>query len=214
MKSILRSLAVLAVVVGFTGSAFAQDTNNDIIRPITKQGSAAFIMSIAGLGTFNLAAPVLGPGLGSAGFGMKYFLADDIALRILLGLNTRTEAPEEGNDATQTGFGLGVGMEYHFRPLYSTSPYIGGQIGFASNGTNNGGEGTAEVETSETDLAIAAIFGFDWFFTRGISVGAEYSLGFHSNSGTRTTGGTEADLPAISTIGFGGVGSVNLDVFF
>lgn len=214
MKAILRSLAVLAIVAGMSGSAIAQDTNPDIIRPITKQGSAALVMTIGGLGTFNLAAPVLGPGLGSAGFGMKYFLADDIALRILLGLNTRTEAPEAGNDATETGFGLGVGMEYHFRPLYSTSPYIGGQIGFASMGTNNGGEGTAEIETSTTQLAIAAIFGFDWFFTRGISVGAEYSLGFSSNSGTTTTGAVESDNPAITTIGFGGVGSVNLDVFF
>jgi opacity protein-like surface antigen len=172
------------------------------------------MFTLGGLGTFNVAAPSFGPGLGSAGFGMKYFISDDLALRVLLGLNTVTEAPEEGNDRTETGFGLGVGMEYHFRPLYSTSPYIGGQIGFASKGTNNGGEGTAEVETSETDLAIAAIFGFDWFFTRGLAVGAEYSLGFSSNSGTETTGGQSGDLPATTTIGFGGAGNVHLVVYF
>lgn len=214
MKSIVRSLAVLAVVVGFTGSAFAQDNNNDIIRPITKQGSAAFIMSINGLGTFGLSAPPLGPGLSNAGFGMKYFLADDVALRILLGLSMNTTAPEEGNDMTSSGFGLGIGAEYHFRPLYSTSPYIGAQLGFASNGSNNGGEGTAEVETSETNLSIAALAGFNWFFTRGIAVGAEYSLGFTSSSGSTTTGGTEVDDPSQTMIGLAGVGNVNLVVYF
>jgi hypothetical protein len=137
MKSILRSLAVLAVVVGFAGSSFAQDTNNDVIRPITKSGSAAFMFTLGGLGTFNLAAPSLGPGLASAGFGMKYFLADDVALRVLLGMSMNGKtipANGTGSDVTESDntIGLGVGVEYHFRPLYSTSPYIGGQIGFQS----------------------------------------------------------------------------------
>jgi opacity protein-like surface antigen len=220
MKSILRSLAVLAVVVGFTGSAFAQDANNDIIRPITKQGSAAFMFTLGGLGTFNLAAPTLGPGLGSAGFGMKYFLADDVALRVLLGLSmngTTTPGTGSASDVTSSnnGFGLGVGVEYHFRPLYSTSPYIGGQIGFASNSTDNGLDDNAGgVQTSTTNLSIAALAGFNWFFTRGIAVGGEYSLGFTSTSGTTTTAGTENDNASTSMIGFGGVGSVHFIVYF
>lgn len=218
MKSILRSLAVLAVVIGVSGSAFAQDNNNDIIRPITKQGSAAFMFTLGGLGTFNLSAPSLGPGLGNAGFGMKYFLADDVALRVLLGLNMNsTNTPVSGgSDVTKTnnGFGLGVGVEYHFRPLYSTSPYIGGQIGFASGSTDNGLDAPLKVETSSTSLSIAALAGFNWFFTRGLAVGAEYSLGFTSTNGTTTQGGTENDNPGTSMIGLGGVGSVHFIVYF
>ena len=211
MKSILRSLAVLAVVVGFTGSAFAQD-NNDIIRPITKQGSAAFIMTINGLGTFGLSAPPLGPGLSNAGFGMKYFMADDVALRFLLGLNMNTTSPDQGDDMKETGFGLGVGAEYHFRPLYSTSPYIGGQIGFQSSSSENM---NGLDESSRTHLSIAALAGFNWFFTRGIAVGAEYSLGFTSTSGSNTpAGGEAADIPGTSMIGLAGVGNVNLVVYF
>ncbi len=217
MKSILRSLAVLAVVLGMSGSAFAQDTNNDIIRPITKQGSAAFMFTLGGLGTFNLSAPPLGPGLSNAGFGMKYFISDDLALRILLGLgmnSTTTTVGTEDITSSNNGFGLGVGMEYHFRPLYSTSPYVGGQIGFSSGSTDNGGEGTAEVTTSSTGISVAALMGFNWFFTRGLAVGAEYSLGFTSNSSSQSSGGTEMDLPSTTMIGLAGVGSVNFVAYF
>lgn len=218
MKSILRSLAVLAVLVGFTSSSFAQD-DNDIIRPITKQGSAAFLMTIGGLGTFNLASPPIGPGLSQSGFGFKYFLADDVALRVLLGIgmnSTTIPGVGDADDVTQdtTAIGLGVGAEYHFRPLYSTSPYIGAQVGFVSVSSNNGLDGDQEVSMSQTHISVAAIAGFNWFFTRGIAVGGEYSLGFTGTTGTRTSGGEENDLNSNSMIGVSGVGSVNLVVYF
>jgi hypothetical protein len=56
--------------------------------------------------------------------------------------------------------------------------------------------------------------GFDWFWTRGLAIGAEYGLGFNSVSGTTTTGGTQVDNPSTTMIGFNGVGNVHLVVYF
>jgi opacity protein-like surface antigen len=214
MKSIVRSLAVLAIVAGMSSSAFAQETNNDIIRPITKSGSAAFLFSMNGLGTFGIGTVSLAPGLGGAGFGMKYFIADDFALRVLLGFGSNSV----GDDSTGTNsmFGIGIGGEYHFRPLYSTSPYVGAQLGFQSNSeTSKSGFGKSVHST--TAIGFAALAGFDWFFTRGIAVGAEYSLGIVTRSGetenTPTTGSaTTTEDTDSSTIGFNTAGSGNVHV--
>lgn len=218
MKSILRSLAVLAVVIGMSGSAFAQDTNNDIIRPITKSGSAAFLFTMNGLGTFGIGSQSLAPGLGNAGFGMKYFVSDDFALRILLGLGTSsTDSSIIGPETASTMFGIGIGGEYHFRPLYSTSPYVGAQLGFQSNSTTTG-TGSAESVHSTTAIGFSALAGFDWFFTRGIAIGAEYALGIVTKSGSTNPPGDGADIddPGTTDIGFGSMGSgnVHLVVYF
>jgi hypothetical protein len=217
MKSILRSLAVLAVLVGFSSSAFAQDDAN-IIRPITKQGSAAFMFTINGLGTFGLGAPSFNPGLDAAGFGFKYFLADDVALRVLLGFNSKSvDTPE----TSHTMFGVGVGAEYHFRPLYSTSPYIGAQIGFQSTSDESvqnilGTEVTSTTTASKFNFS--AFAGFDWFFTRGIAAGAEFGLGFTSESSSSEASGggnsQESDGPATTTIALNSAGNVHLVVYF
>jgi opacity protein-like surface antigen len=219
MKSILRSLAVLAVVVGFAGSSFAQDNNNDIIRPITKQGSAAFLFTINGLGTFGVGTASLAPGLDNAGFGMKYFISDDFALRILLGFNSSSKdsSAQSPTPTSNTMFGIGIGGEYHFRPLYSTSPYVGAQLGFQS-GSNSTGEGSAESVHSTTAIGFSALAGFDWFFTRGIAIGAEYALGLVTRSGSTNPPGDGDDIDDAGTtdIGFGsqGSGNVHLVVYF
>lgn len=209
--------AALLVILGMAGSAMAQDDAN-IIRPITKQGSAAFLFTIQGLGTFGIGSPGIGSGSGVLyGAGMKYYISDDLALRILLALNntsTKTTVGTTSVTATGMDFGIGVGAEMHFRPLYSTSPYVGAQIGFASGSTDNGGSGASQVKTSSSNFGINVLAGFDWFWTRGIAMGAEYGVGFTSSSGTTTTGGTSVDNPSSTMIGISNSGNVHLVVYF
>ena len=100
------------------------------------------------------------------------------------------------------------------RPLYSTSPYLGAQIGYgmasASSqvkvaGTDVTNKGSASV------LGVSVFGGFDWFFTRGIAIGAEYALGFSSTSSS-TTKGTNASVsaPSSTSIGLGLSGGANV----
>ncbi len=218
---------MLAIVIGFAGNAAAQGGDEKIIRPITKQGSAAFMFTMQGWDYFGLNSNPLAEALSNAGFGMKYFMSDNLALRILVAILMRTTAPPEGDDATINGFGVGVGAEYHFPPLYSTSPYIGAQLGFESESSENQGGNTEAAmqsasstfpskESSETAISFHVLAGFNWFCTEAIAIGAEYSLGLTTRSGSFTpvSGSEEQDMPSTTSIGFGGTGAVNLAVYF
>ena len=219
-RNFTKFAAALLLVLGMVGTSRAQDngtmTNDpNIIRPITREGSAAFLFTIQGLGTFGLGAPTIGSGdAAMAGAGMKWYFSDNLALRLLIALNNTSNKTTTGSTSTtvtSTGFGLGAGVEYHFRPLYSTSPYIGGQLGFASNSQDAGTAG----KTALTSFGLNVFAGFDWFWTRGIAAGAEYGLGFASGSGTFTpSGGSSSDLPSSTTIGINGAGNVHLVVYF
>lgn len=212
MKSITRSLAVLFVLLGMSSQAISQE--EEIIRPITKAGSAAMIFNLNGLGSFGLASDSIGTGGQIVpGAGFRYFIADDLALRILVGLSTSSSGPDSVRSST-TGFGLGVGVQHHFRPLYSTSPYVGAMVTFGSSSTNNGGNGAAEVSSSRTSIGLAALMGFDWFFTRGIAIGGEYQLGFQTTSGTSKAGTVETTLDGSTHIGLAGTGNVHVAVYF
>jgi hypothetical protein len=214
MTRFVSKLAIsLALLAGLTGLTRAQDntTEHDVIRPITASGSAAFMFTLQGLGTFGIGAPSVNGMM--SGVGAKWYVANDIALRVLLGLGSNQVAGtgiDSATTLTSTSFGIGVGGEYHFRPLYSTSPYVGLQVGFTSTSTDVPEEsGTATDKT--TSFGVTALAGFDWFFTRGLAVGAEMGLGFVSNGGTTVTG---ASKPSTSNINLATDGNVHFLVYF
>jgi hypothetical protein len=223
MSRSLTKFFAFILVAGFALSAFAQDESN-IIRPITKSGSAAFVFNISGLGAFGPTAPPIGSVGGTfpvAGLGLKYYLSDDLAAKVLLAFAT-TDDGRDSLGTTSTAFGIGATVEMHFGPLYSTSPYAGLGIRFASGSqtTDIGGTDT-DAESSATQLSIMAVAGFDWFFTRGIAIGTEWGLGYTMTS---TDDGVDAtDEPSSSSIGIGmtnatgglsGSGSVHAVVYF
>jgi hypothetical protein len=241
--SMLKAIAVFVAVFGFSlavlSPAQAQE-KDEWNKPITKSGSAALIFSIDGLGTFNVRAPGMisvpiprtglsGSGLDSlmplTGIGGKFFISDDLALRLGLGFNTMTSkaadttaSPSTTNYlATTTAWGLGVGAEMHFRPLYSVSPYGGLQIMFASSSAT---EPSDEVTTySGHSFGVQAFFGFDWFVTRGIALGAEGGLGWQTwgleRKFTPKTGtSTDFNGPVGSSIAIAMNGLVHVVVYF
>ena len=205
----------LLLISGLTTTIRAQETStadHDIIRPITKSGSAAFLFTLQGLGTFGIGAPSVNGMM--SGVGAKWFVANDIALRVLLGLSssqTPSLLADTNKALTTTGIGIGVGGEYHFRPFYSTSPYVGGQVGFTSISSDvDVNRGVIESDKT-TSFSVTAIAGFDWFFTRVLAIGAEMGLGFISKGGTTIFG---ASKTSTSNITLATDGAVHFVVYF
>jgi hypothetical protein len=208
---------VLTFTFGVARTSFAQDVDNNIIHPITKQGSMAMIFELAGIGTFGFSGPGIS-GLAMPAVGAKYFISDDMALFVLAGFNSASGSDSVASTATAkssaTQFGIAAGVQIHTRPLYSTSPYWGGMVSFGSSSTDNGESGDADFKTSGSTFGVAALAGFDWFFTHGLSLGGEVSLGLKSTSGSFTSEGTTTDAQGTTVIALATNASVHLNVFF
>lgn len=240
--TMLKAVTVFIAVFGFAlavGSPAQAQEKEEWHKPITQKGSAALMFSIDGLGTFNVQAPgmiaVPVPFLGNfpagdslmmlPGLGAKFFIADDLALRVMLGFNhtsakatDTTETPSTRNTlASSTAWGVGAGAEMHFRPLYSVTPYGGIQVMYVSSSTDE--PTNADITYSGHNLGVQLFFGFDWFVTRGIAVGAEGGLGWQSwaldqKYSPKTGSSTEVNGPVGSSIALAMNGLVHVVVYF
>lgn len=249
-RSITKFAAACLVTLGLASASYAQG-DNDIIRPITTSGSAAFIFSLNGLGDFNIGGPLVGAtalpesinadgtsgtmtatggSLVVPGIGMKFFVSDNTALRLALAFRLYEDGKEDVGASAVGGpgkvqrntTGINLGAEYHFRPLYSTSPYIGALISFVTDNhkrvytptPNN----TQTTNLKSTSFGVGAVGGFNWFFTRGIAIGAEYGLGFTTTSSVvelpQNPNKTDEPVNTDVGLGIGGGGAVHLVVYF
>jgi opacity protein-like surface antigen len=245
MIRFFRRIAFFALGLGFVLAAApstrAQD-DKDVNTPITKAGSAAGMITIQGLAPFSIGAPGLGmiqipivanidgtttlrdTSMNLSGVGFKYFISDGMALRFALAFLSNSFGADSINpgEVTITAFGIGAGVEWHMRPLYSTSPYVGAQVSFASSSTDvKTGTGGKDVEdkTSSSNFGIEAIAGFDWFFTKAIAIGAEAYLGFDTQSSSVTQtpvsgASTTTDFPSSSVIALATGATAHVVVYF
>jgi hypothetical protein len=215
LTKIVAFAFALTFTFGVARTSFAQEDN--IIHPITKQGSMSMIFELAGIGTFGFSGPGIS-GFTMPAVGAKYFIADDMDLFLLAGFNSASGSDSVASTATAkssaTQFGIAAGIQIHTRPFYSTSPYWGGMISFGSSSTDNGESGNADFKTSGSTFGVAALAGFDWFFTHGLALGGEVSLGFKSTSGSFTSEGTTTDAQGTTVIALATNASVHLNVFF
>jgi hypothetical protein len=168
------------------------------------------------------------------GVGFQYYVSNEIAL--VLGLNFGTGSYEitenlsttitELTEQSNTSFGLSVDANYHLKALYGISTYFGINVNFSSLSgtrdiTTNGATPAVPVATYElsgTGFGAGLNFGFDWYFTEGLSLGGKYTLGFSSLGApdyTRQIGGvsTTVEGPSSSSLGTGSA-SVMLNVHF
>jgi outer membrane protein W len=226
-RSIFKFIVALVVVAGFAASSFAQEEAN-MARPNTKSGDAAFVFNLAGLGAFGLSAPTIGTvtGITGSGFnstpvagaGVKFYIADNMAVRVLLAFASTSNGADTTANVKTSTIGIGAAFEYHFKPVYSTSPYVGGGINFASASMTNAGGTTSERKWGASLINIGVLAGFDWYFTRGLAIGGEYALGYSGQSSSASVNGKDLDPapPTTSTIALGivGSGSVHLIVHF
>ncbi|HEX5316543.1 MAG TPA: hypothetical protein VFX22_07830, partial [Candidatus Kapabacteria bacterium] len=78
----------------------------------------------------------------------------------------------------------------------------------------------AENKTSNSTFGVQALAGFDWFFTRGLCLGGEVSLGFASTSSSKTgsneagTASVTTTYQSVTTIALATGASVHLNVYF
>ena len=230
-RSFLKFVLSVFIVAGIATASYAQDEAN-MARPNTKAGSAAWMFEIAGLGAFGMGGLPIGTlsasgnegvtGISTTvvGAGWKWYFADDMALRALLGFNTNStgNADSAGGKQSNTNWGIAVGVELHTHPVYSTSPYFGAQVSFASGSSDHNMTAIGEDKTSASAFGLGVIAGFDWYFTRGIAIGGEYMLGFTTTSSSTTStpkGGTASthDNPSGLNIGISSA-NVHLVVHF
>ena len=221
-----KKLIVVALsFVVLTSCLRAED--KDKTKPETRKGDHALIFQLSGFPIFSLTGlnqtltDPLTSGANSTsativGIGYRYYLADMFALRFVPGfiMNSITQTVTGGTDSksNSTGFDIHAALEWHMRSNYAVSPYLGGGIGFTSLSTSvtptvPTGQTAVEKKGSAMVFSVGLIAGFEWYIDDGISLGAEYSLGFNTSSSkvTLPTGvGTETkdyDGPTNTSIG-------------
>lgn len=160
----------------------------------TSKGDKAMVFQFHGLDALALSAY-------GGGFGMRYYLADDLALRgaVVFDKYSKTEEPESVADPDEpdcefssTEMGLHVVVEKHLEGCGpSVSPYLGVGGGFSKYSSEEKeadswgvGEWGQDVTTEDsTRLSLYGVAGFEWAFTDCLTLGGEYVLGFWSGSG-------------------------------
>jgi len=228
MKAIFKLM--LTLILFSSISLFAQANKNyDGPRPEVYQGSKSFVFMYTPFQT-NLEPVFVGTisipdgALYDAslyGAGFQYYVTPQIALVFGLSLGTSSSKLEDdagSTESTVTIFGISVDANYHFRSLYSVSPYIGFHLnyGLLSGSVEfdpDGGE-TETTDYSGNGFGVAAQLGFDWYFTEGLSLGGKYALGFQSlgTPEVTTEDGTE-EGPSTTAFGISTF-SVMLNVHF
>jgi hypothetical protein len=229
----MKKLFVLFVMSLFVVSAsFAQINKNwDGTKPEVYKGSKNFVF---------LYSPFVSGSLGSVpsgsyttdtvsatvnnmfGVGFQYYVSNELALAIGLNFGSRSWEPLASGGVTQksssTAFGVSLDGNYHFKSLYGVSPYLGLNVNFGSFSSTYDYTGpgvTASQKQTGGSIGFGANFGFDWYFTPGLSLGGKYTLGMQLNSAPEvtTTNVQTVTNTGPKTSGFGtGAASIMLNV--
>ena len=248
-RKMKKLLVALSLVLFVSSLSFAQINKNwDGTKPEVYQGSKCFVFMYAPFVSGALGSAPAGLGLGSIqdtnnvstgaiyGIGFQYYLSSNISLGGGLTFNGSSNELQKTGKApafswatrksSSSTIGIDVNANYHFRPLYSVSPYFGLNVNFGMQSLTNEGtyydEGGNAVnykeEFSGNVFGAGLNFGFDWYFTSGLSLGGKYTLGFASTGGSDakyTTGAltVENKGPKGSFLGTGAA-SILLNVHF
>lgn len=223
MKTIFVVLILLAAEVGFA----QVNTNYDGPKPEVRQGSKSFVFRYTPFQSNLDPAYVSTVSVYSEdqmdlfGAGFRYFFTNQIAATF--GLNYGTSSTDQvfaNGDTEETSsntFGIGVDANYHLAPLYSVSPYLGLNLNYgmySSEVTEVLGGTTTTTEFSGNGVGVGVNFGFDWYFTEGLSLGGKYTLGFRSlGKPEATIANTTVEGQSSSFFGIG-TASVILNVHF
>lgn len=198
MKQLLLVLLVVAMAanMAFAGS------------PMTNQGDKALSFTLNGLGTFGLGSAHNGGAV--AGFGGKYFMSKDMALRGVLGFYNWSRTTKVTNPSgpgladykeNEMSFGLTPGLEWHFMNGANVSPYWGLQatLGIAS-ATDTPPSPGVETKSSGTFFGAALFMGAEWYPWDGVSFNGEYQVGFTTSSSKNEAAGVSTDGPSTTVI--------------
>lgn len=188
----MKKLAILVGAIALTGSTFAQKATTD--APISLEGQLGFNAS-----TLSFNAPTI---------RARYFVADNIAVRLTLGMQSSTtvdnyfETEIDNTDGSGTytvkngnigdGWNVALGGEYHFAGTDRLSPYAGLDVKFGGGktteeGVNSNGavwidDYSYNSENSFSTLGVNLVAGTDYYFAENFYIGMELGLGFGSRT--------------------------------
>tara|TARA_B110000483_G_C18029231_1_gene478056 strand:- start:126 stop:806 length:681 start_codon:yes stop_codon:yes gene_type:complete len=200
----MKKLFILLGAVVISGTLFAQKPSSDDSK-YSLEGMINY--SDAG---FQWDAPNL---------RMRYFIKDNIAARVTLGISSTSVTDNVYQVDSGTGIGtidmgsmswsLGLGAEYHLSGTDRLSPYFSAGLTFGgmsmtedwnnSDGVDYMTDMTASVESSSSTFGLGVGAGFDYYVFDNIYIGMEMGLNWNNytdggGSTTITTGGTTTDL--------------------
>lgn len=219
-----------AILIFATGlltavAAYAQGT------PQTQSGDKALLFSINGFGDFGVTGTVVGMtplrtgGIIDtlldmtgqsflrpvAGVAMKFFLADNVALRAGIGFNMesnndpvyRGDSLLREDPSSRSAFAVSPGIEIHLVQEGPVTLYTGAVLSFAS-ATNSTGADSLENSSTQTGIGFGAVLGAEFFPWSNLSLGAEYQIGLMLHSTSSAARGESLDGRSTTHIGITG----------
>jgi len=189
--------------------SFSQKTDYTV-----SQGATALLFYFKGLDNLSLDNY-------AGGIGGKYFLQENLALRVGLQFNGNSQTIPANPDTSQFGvdgekssmdFGLLVAAEWHLKSQ-RVSPFVGGGLNFFFSSSeqkekvlwDKSDTGIITRMTTKTsggfNYGVMGIAGVEFYITRSVSLTGEYQLSFnnHPSDEVETTidaiQGTSPDLP-------------------
>lgn len=225
MRKLSHILLVLLLVGAFSVRTFAQEGNSSKLpSPVQRAQAMAFLFSLSGMGQFGIYGP---SGNGTADerviahTGLRYHLSQELAIRALLSFYLWNNGDDNAK-VNESDIGIGVALLYNLPTLYAIAPYVGGGIGFDTYSyetetqveiTKDGQkqQGLSYQPQTNTSIGLTGLAGFDWYFTDGIALGAEFSLGYYTTSITyKNPDGSEDDGGSPSGFGISPGGGTNI----
>jgi len=231
-----KLFAVILLVLFASSFSFAQINKNwDGTKPEVYKGSKNFVFMYAPFVSSNLGDAYAGSYSrfqdtsslsiqNMFGVGFQYFVSNEISLALGVHFGSSSFEPTWAGtvyDGSGSTLGASLDANYHFKPLYSVSPYFGLNANFGMYSEKidiTSGSSTTNLEFSGSSIGFGLNFGFDWYFTPGLSLGGKYTFGMRMNSApeyTYTSGSVSNVYTGPKTTGFGtGIASIMLNVHF
>jgi len=218
MKKVIVAVSLLALSLG----ASAQDAGVVVLpvetakvyKPSQGDVLAEIGFLVAGIGNnpTSLQESPFGAGIGASQLKFRYFLQDQIALRVGFGLtqtantNRYYENPGSGKGFERdvySRFGLNAGVEKHFTGTGRLSTYLGAdvllqKISASTKWENSDGNGYVDGQTRKTrgfnaagdnasfGFGLRAVAGADYYFVEKVYLGAEFGWGFIASKEGKT----------------------------
>jgi opacity protein-like surface antigen len=219
----MKKLFVLAGAVVLSSSLFAQKPTSDVKYSL--EGNINYDATNG----FSWTAPNI---------RARYFVNDNIAARVQLGLGSTSDksfayenADGTGGKGTiidnESGWSMQLGAEYHLAGTSKMSPYFMGGLTFGGNTASTKGTDVDQFDdytagdkysysTKSSDLGFALGAGMDYYVAENMYLGLELGWGFSrvSDGGSKssvTSAGTtvESEIPSAGSFSGMGTGAMN-----
>lgn len=195
MKKVILLLTIFLLVFTFSTESFAGKKDKEKKGPLSK-GSKAMYVSLNSLTNLSF---------DDASIGAQYLFADRQGINVDLSLLSKT-SEAGGTKSTESNFGLTLGYINYVFNKGNVSLYLLPYVGFSS-----GKDETASVETSGLNAGLG--IGSEWWAFRNVSLAAQFSFGFESETIKSTVTNNEVKNSSFGVLG-NGQGKFYLTFYF